>query len=398
MSLSQSYNFCPNCGAVTKDGICTACGHKVKGASKKAQEPAFKSDKTVFDYTQTDVTTSFGAGRGVLNGGTGSKKNGSVILLAVISFALIAGILYMYSRVRLTYGTDSSANTATSHEVKVSVSTSEAEKPESVTDSKETSEAYSGYFKKIVSDNFSSLYLKDEEAYAEEDLYDYSDETGYYVYDDYIRTDVGYDILNGAWEYNGYNNYLYDKNAPENVYIYCTFPNVMGPVDIQGDINNTIVEKSMYICDMYEADCEYLEDDQMYYGDEHVYVTYMDEDVLSLLFFYDGYIVSDSEDEPKLISSTADTVNYDMRTGKEIKMPKISMSDDKFIDKFIEEVNAQNYSDILEDVDKLDLLMDFKAGKFKWFYNPFGVEIVYNVPYNYGFYSCTMDPDEIFAK
>ena len=91
-------------------------------------------------------------------------------------------------------------------------------------------------------------------------------------------------------------------------------------------------------------------------------------------------------------------LNYDMINGKLLEMPGIKLGDDEFIEMFIEAANEQNDSDILEDATKLDLLMDYKKGEFEWFYNPFGVEIAYRVPYNYGFYSCTMDPETIFKK
>ena len=77
-------------------------------------------------------------------------------------------------------------------------------------------------------------------------------------------------------------------------------------------------------------------------------------------------------------------------------MPKLAVSEDKFIEMFVEAVNEQNDSDILEEVGKIDLLMAYNNGEFVWFYTPIGVEIVYNFPYNYGFYSCTMDPKVIF--
>ena len=398
MSQYQGYNFCPNCGAVTKEGVCTACGHKSKGAVfNKPAEPAAKSDTTVFDYTQTGVTTSFAGGRAVLNGGGTGKKGNSALVLAIVSFALIVafvGIIYAYFNIRFTSGENTAAKVSVSAEPQASVSASEAT-PE--TESDVITDGEPGDFKAMVLNNFAFSYLEEEEAVAEEDAYDYTDVT-YYVYDDYIRTDLDYKILNTAWEYNGYNASAYGVNAPENVYIYCTYPQIMEAPELEEVINDAILERTMYICSMYDADCEYLSEDQVYYGDEHVYITYMDENVLSLLFYYDGYFASDSEEKPRLVSSTVDTLNYDMKTGKELKMPGITISDDVFLEKFIKEVDAQNQSDILADVSKADLLLDYKSGNFKWFYNPFGVEIAYCVPQNYGFYSCTMDPDEIFEK
>ena len=55
MSQSQDYGFCPNCGAVSRNGVCTSCGYKKRngkfnktsGNAPVVSEPG----KTVFDYT-----------------------------------------------------------------------------------------------------------------------------------------------------------------------------------------------------------------------------------------------------------------------------------------------------------------------------------------------------------
>ncbi len=401
MSDYQGYNFCPNCGAVTKDGVCTACGHKSKGAvMQKPSEPAYKTEQTVFDYTKTGVTTSFAGDRNAA-GGAGKKGSG-VAMSAIISVLLIvvfSGIMFAYSYLKTADSSNSSSKVTVSTST-ASVSTSKPEPtkldilPEDESDNDAVLE--DGYFRKLITEGFETFYLEDETEEAAEDGYDYSDTADYYVYDDYIRTDFGYKILYHGWEYGGYNALNYGANAPENVYIYCSYPSIDGKPDFQDMINETIREASTYICDMYEYDCEYMKEEEIYYGDEHVYVTYMDEDVLSVLAFYDGYFANDSEDDPKLVSETVKAFNFNMADGKELKMPKLAVSDDKFIEMFVEAVNEQNDSDILEDVGKIDLLMAYNNGEFEWFYTPIGVEIVYNFPYNYGFYSCTMDPTVIF--
>ena len=155
MSDYQGYNFFPNCGAVTKDGVCTACGHKSKGAvMKKPSEPAYKSDKTVFDYTQTGVTTSFAGNRNAA-GGAGKKGSG-VAMSAVISVILIvvfSGIMFAYSFFR-TVESDNSSSKVTVSDSAASVSTSKPEPtkldilPEDESD--DDVALGEGYFRKLI--------------------------------------------------------------------------------------------------------------------------------------------------------------------------------------------------------------------------------------------------------
>ena len=95
MSQSQDYGFCPNCGAVSRNGVCTSCGYKKRngmfnkpsGNAGDVSEPA----KTVFDYTspENDSSSTYISPASGRKAGTSSAKSGA----GFFAFASVAGIV-----------------------------------------------------------------------------------------------------------------------------------------------------------------------------------------------------------------------------------------------------------------------------------------------------------------
>lgn len=414
MSQSQDYGFCPNCGAVSRNGVCTSCGYKKRngmfnkpsGNAGDVSEPA----KTVFDYTspENDSSSTYISPASGRKAGTSSAKSGA----GFFAFASVAGIVIfllvflIYHSYRFGDAGEEKTTSVTSA-VRGSVSTASTSTKTSASEESsikiedwgaDSSDVFSYRLYKSL-DTFVDA---EQTAYAEASEYEYFDDYDYYVYTDCIRTDLDYKIVNNLWKYNGYKAEEYGEGYPEDAFIrFEYFTLESDTLDFVDEINEIIKDTTTYMCDYYDAFCEYLGEDEVFYGEGFVYVAYMSEDVLSLIFTYDGYFYdeeSEEEEEEDPVFYTMKSVNFDMKTGEILDMPKLSLPENEIADKIIEDVNAQYNSDMLEYVSKDELVDALVNEEVYWFYNPVGVEFVYVFPDLYGYYSCTEDPDVVFEK
>ncbi|MBO4680181.1 MAG: hypothetical protein J5626_10995 [Lachnospiraceae bacterium] len=370
----QEYGFCPKCGAVTKNGVCTSCGNKKK--------------RVIFNKPSLDKNDS------------PSKQGYAARLVASVAFVIffIVGLM-TYHTVR--FGERYTSGPVDLNSARGTYSsvgeTSDLSVPEINTWNDDFFNTFAG---RIYAD-FDYFDVPGEAKYAEESGYDYSDEHDFYVYDDYIRTDLEYKVLNKVWKYNGYNADIYGEEFPEYAFIRCDYPYIesdtLGFID---DVNDTIADLTTYMCDYCDIFGDYLRENEVFYGEEYVYVTYMSEDVLSLLFQYDGYYYNDTDEdvEPELALTTVKTVNFDMKTGKVMEMPELSVDEDVFLSGLVSDIDMQNGVSLLDLVSKEELIESYEDGEIQWFFNPIGVEFVYVFPDLYGYYSCTEDPELVFKK
>jgi len=366
MNQSQDYGFCPNCGAVSKNGVCTSCGYRKKPGRQ---------------------------------GGFSGKEYMGFALASLSLIAVFTAVFFIYHSLRFKDGNSSKKDPMEA--ARGSYNTAISETKVSVPEINTWDDEFFDVFSLRVYNNMDTFLVPEESSVPEASDYDYYDDYDYYVYDDYIRTDLDYKIVNNVWKYSGYAADTYGDGYPEDAFIRCDFPVIESDsLGFTDKINDIIADTTTYMCDYYEACSDYIGEDRVFYGEESVYVTYMNEDVLSLLFSFDGYLYDSEfeEEEPELLFYTVKAVNFDMKTGKVLEMPEVSVSKDDFAERFIEGIIYQYNINVLETVSKEDLLSAYENGAFQWFYNPLGVEIIYCFPDLYGYLSCTENPDDIFSK
>lgn len=414
MSQSQDYGFCPNCGAVSRNGVCTSCGYKKRNGkfNKPSGDVLGTSDstKTVFDYTspENNSPSSYISSSSGLKIGASSGKNGA----GFFAFASVAAIV-IFSLVFLIYhsfrfgDTGEEKTTSVTSAVRGNVSSASTSLETSTSDDsslkiEDWESDASEYFSYRLYKSMDTFTEADKTAYAEAADYEYWDEYDYYVYSDCIRTDLDYKIINNVWKYNGYKAEEYGEGYPEDAFIrFEYFTLESDTLDFVDEINDIIKDTTTYMCDYYDGFSDYLGEGEVFYGEGFVYVAYMSEDVLSLIFTYDGYFYdedSEEEEEEDPVFYTMKSVNFDMKTGEILDMPKLSMPENELADKIIKDVNTQYNTDMLEYLSKDELVDAFANEEIYWFFNPMGVEFVYCFPDLYGYYSCTEDPNVVFEK
>lgn len=388
---NTGYDFCPKCGAIQRNGVCTSCGYKVKDAGEKINESTENlypnmvqldevetASKPVEAYPVDYIQNPF------LHR---EKKSHAplIIVVIIVVLALFAGLV-----VWIVNG-GSSEKTPENYS-SYDTSSDNPDKP-----LVNTGYSYSGDFKEYIEENF---YMFDDGNPKYLDPVEYVDENDYYVYSDYIRDDLHYYLKNAEWGYyNPAGTWDNEKDSfPHNLCLFGSYPVLYDTgLSNEKELNDKLRIITEDVVDLYNADKKYIGKDQEYYSECYYYVTYMDESNISILFLCDGYLYEDkgtdnTEDNYDFYASKIVTINItdlDKEKGRILDMPEGFSIDGAFVDRFVEGVNETYEIDFEEDVSKEKLLKDFLHGSFAWVYTPIGIEYVYNFDDFAGSYSYT---------
>lgn len=226
---------------------------------------------------------------------------------------------------------------------------------------------YYGYDDDHDDSYYDDYYYDDDYDYDDyyDDDYNYDDDEYYTLHDD-IK-DLSYTI---DWEY-----YEYDANG-DNVIITIEYPVIVkGRIPNRDQINDVLESEMRFFVDYYENEySRYMGDENSYfYASSVAYVTYMSEDVLSIVFSESVY--SDYFDSISLYC-----VNIDVQNGVILDNTDILSVDDDFSVDFRYRSQRQNGS-----VDALDGMSDQEitqmltsSGSLIIFYTPQGLEVGLN--------------------
>lgn len=221
------------------------------------------------------------------------------------------------------------------------------------------------------------------------DDYSYIDEeTGEEYYEklkDAIRYDLDYSV---SWK-----SYDYETEY-DNVMIYASYPELEGDnIPNLEHINEKIFEEVEFWVESfeeYEAE-EYFEQNDTFMMDIFAYVTYMDEEKISIVFSEYGY--ADNYYMAYLYS-----INVDVQNGVILENSSIMNMDDDFAVEFRkrnkEQNDASGYIDELSDQEIVEYLNSPSLGVV--FYTPLGMEVGINV--DDGWYTVTFKDYEKYLK
>lgn len=217
------------------------------------------------------------------------------------------------------------------------------------------------WYQQYENGEFDGEYSYDEDYASDEYVPDPSD--------DYLEAIVSSTVRGLSYEIAWNDTYLYADDENNEAVFYCYYPFVIGSdADYVADINAAISQTAMsFVPDTLETDA---------YGYLDGYVTYVSEDMLSvvLLYYYDH-----AGNEDYHIS----TLNFDMKTGKQMSVQEMLPKYD-FIMEFradCEEQNGRYSSAVLEsmtDDEILKAIIDPETGAI--FYSPVGLDIGFNYP------------------
>lgn len=202
------------------------------------------------------------------------------------------------------------------------------------------------------------------------------DDGEYYDFHNAIQGDLSYQI-----EFRTYKN-IYGDNR--NISCETNYPIVTGrnAEELEG-INNAIYKEVQAIEDYGKSVTDWLSDSEEFSFETESYVTYMDEDILSIIYVEYGYL------DDEIYESYVIPVNIDMKSKMALTNSQILEINDAFSIEFRERCEKQNgeiqYFSVLSDQDFTYLLTD--EDSLIIFYTPMGMEVGFN--YYYGWVTVT---------
>lgn len=225
-------------------------------------------------------------------------------------------------------------------------------------------------------------WFDDDDDWLYDDDYDYDSEQYYTLHDD-IKKDLSYSVEFESFEYD---------TKYDNVDILVSYPVIKGAdVPNLDKLNRTIQEEIDFFTEYFEEDYEeYLTDDDYFDALSAGYVTYMDEEKLSIVFnetvysghFNDVYL---------------HCINIDMENGVILDNENILNLDDDFSVEFRQKSDTQN-----GEISSLTMMSDqemtkyFNSSDVIVFYTPKGMEIGFN--YEEGWVTVTYEEYEKYMK
>lgn len=215
--------------------------------------------------------------------------------------------------------------------------------------------------------------------------YDYSNNSSleYYEFHNEIRDDLSYQVR--------LENYEEEFGDNGNISVKMSYPVVSGKDDLEA-VNKVIQKELDEVRSYTQSVTEWLSVNERFKFEAECYVTYMDEEVLSLAYIEYGYL-NDEYYESYVIS-----VNIDMESKMLLTNSQLLDIDDKFSVDFRERCEVQNgrieslamYSD--QEITKL-LTSD---SNLIIFYTPLGMEVGFN--YYYGWVTVTYQDYQDYQK
>lgn len=219
--------------------------------------------------------------------------------------------------------------------------------------------------------------------YYDDDYYD--EDSEYYRLDDDIRWDLSYSVEFDSYEDGG--------DIQDNVYMAILYPVIAGDdVPNLNRLNDKILDE----VDFLKSLADDVEDDMELDVDAEAYVTYMDEEKLSIVFHETLYL-SYEDGEIADAAYYLYSINFDMKNGVVMDNQNIIDADDDFSVDFRERSDIQNgeinYLTMMSDQEITDY---FNSSDIIIFYTPMGMEIGFN--YDQGWVTVTYPDYEQYLK
>ena len=224
----------------------------------------------------------------------------------------------------------------------------------------------------------------DYDDWHDEDDYYYDEDSEYYELHDDIKWDLSYSV-----EFETYED---DGDIHENAYTFILYPVIVGDdVPNLDRLNDAVQDEIDFLTSLTDD----LEEDVWMEVDAEAYVTYMDEDRLSIVFYETGYVSDDDgySEEAYYLSS----INFDMKHGVVLDNENLVDINDDFSVDFRQRSDIQNgeigYLTMMTDQ---EITSHFKSSDIIVFYTPMGMEIGFN--YDQGWVTVTYEDYEQYLK
>lgn len=325
----DEYGFCPKCGAVMQNGVCQSCGYGNK-FSMGGHSAAQGNDRQNF---------------------SGKKKKSASTRIAVVLGIVLLVLLAVFAGLTIRAVVENKEDSSSLH----------------------IGEEFFDDFNTYEEDEFEEWY----EDYEDDGIEEYIPGPG----DEYYRqlADAVVQGLSYEVEWDSVSRYPDEDSRTE--YYSATCPLVYGgEEELMEKVNSRIRDIVFRYRDSYR--------DYEYGTDSVCYVTYMDEERLSLAVEHTLYAPGKTE-------YLLDAVNFDMTNGEIIPYGELIQADEELVKKFRSQNSVQNTPtpslDEMTDEELLQYLSDDETRVA--FYTPVGIEFGFN--YEEGWVIVTMKDEAL---
>lgn len=223
-----------------------------------------------------------------------------------------------------------------------------------------------------------------EEDFAEEEEAD--QDPDYYTFHNALRDDLSYQI-----EFEEY----VDLFGTDNVLVSMNYPVVSGgSLENAESVNRAISRELEEVTEYVESLVGEVGEENSFFFEGECYVTYMDEEILSLAYVEYGYL------DGEFYESYVVSVNIDMQIGMELTNSQMLNIDDDFSVDFRKRSERQNgeISSLYNFTDQeiTGLLTD--EDSLIIFYTPLGMEVGFNYYYGEGWITVTYKDYEKYRR
>lgn len=201
-------------------------------------------------------------------------------------------------------------------------------------------------------------------------------DTEYYEFHNEIKDDLSYQVR--------FETYVSSPGFRDNVSVKMEYPVVTGNDEATLKGVNDAIRRELEEVKVYgESVTEWISPGENFEFETECYVTYMDEEILSVIYLERGYL------DDEVYESYVVSVNIDMESKMALTNSQLLQIDDEFSVDFRERCERQNgeiqFFSIYSDQDITDLLTDDDS--LIIFYTPLGMEVGFN--YYYGWVTVT---------
>lgn len=209
----------------------------------------------------------------------------------------------------------------------------------------------------------------------------------YYEFENAIREDLPYQVEVQSYEKDDFTS---EKDGKAEVFF--EYARVSGDAPNLEGINQALYEEVSKVERHIDSFMEYLSGNDSYEYTGTCFVTYMSEDILSVIYVEYGYL------NDEFLESCVISLNFDMQTGMVLSNTNLINMNDQFSIDFRERCEKQNGKisglSILSDQEITEYLSN--RDSLIIFYTPLGMEIGFN--YYEGWVTVTYQDYEKFTK
>lgn len=407
-------DFCPQCGALARDGVCTSCGF-VNRQSESVEKVIYTNASGENTNPYANNTNPY-AGPYVnntnqyvndtnahaeyinyipyTNGSIPSdvpvkKKNSKtwiIIGICVGIFVLLIILLGIAIGQLVSKINDKSSHFRRSYTEDYFEDEDDYDYDDYFGDDYNYSDFYNGILEENGKSNTDKPAWENdgEDSVVSPDgrTYGYTPEDDYYYQlNDNLREDLSYSVYFDSKE----------RTEGEQLFICCNYPVLEGDIPNIDYLNDAIYDEYLFLEEFYDENLkEHMAEDDYYYAMAEGYVTYMDEDVISVVF-------KEETLGKDYVLATLYCINIDVKKGIVIDNTEILDADDEFSIDFRTREAKQNQSDTLDyytDQELTEMLND--TYDLIIFYTPLGMEVGIN--HDFGWSTATYKDYKSFLK